>query len=289
MISLSAIWGSSFLFIKLSIDTIPPSLLTFYRLLIASFFLMFFCQRNTFKKMFSKNTGLLIGIAIFGNVLPFNLISLSEVYVDSIVASTLIGTMPFFTILISFILFKANELDLFSIFGLLVGFFGMIVFINPSNFSILSTTINFSLLIIFSSFCYGLSANLVKKIKDNTPLEIATFSTILATIFSFPVLASHLFFSGNSEIYQLQNISLESFLSASVLGVVCTGLAILIFFNLIKIRTAVFASQSNYLIPCFGSIWGFLFLGESLSQNMFYGLLLIVLGGWMVNRSMINK
>ena len=44
--------------------------------------------------MFSKNTGLLIGIAVFGNVLPFNLISLSEIYVDSIVASTLIGTMP---------------------------------------------------------------------------------------------------------------------------------------------------------------------------------------------------
>ena len=110
----------------------------------------------------------------------------------------------------------------------------MIVFINPSNLSILSTTISFSCLIIFSSFCYGLSANLVKKINNNTPLEIATFSTVLATILSFPVLVSHFFFSGNSEIFHLQNISLESFLSASILGVVCTGLAILIFFNLIK-------------------------------------------------------
>ena len=250
---------------------------------------MFFCQRNAFKKMFSKNISLLIGIAIFGNVLPFNLISLSEIYVDSIVASTLIGTMPLFTLLISFLLFKGNELNLFSFFGLSVGFFGMVTFINPSNLSIQSTTISFSSLIIFSSFCYGLSANLVKKIKNNTPLEIATFSTVWATILSFPVFVSHLFFSRNSEIYHLQNISLESFLSASVLGVVCTGLAILIFFNLIKTRTAVFASQSNYLIPCFGSIWGFLFLGESLSQNMFYGLLLIVLGGWMINRSMTNK
>ena len=239
--------------------------------------------------MFSKNTGLLVGIAVFGNVLPFNLISLSEVYVDSIVASTLIGTMPLFTLLISFLLFKGNELNLLSILGLIVGFFGMVIFINPSSLSILSTTISFSCLIIFSSFCYGLSANLVKKIKDNTPLEIATFSTVLATMLSFPVFVSHLFFSSNSEIYHLQNISLESFISANVLGVVCTGLAILIFFSLIKIRTAVFASQSNYLIPCFGSIWGFLFLGENLSQNMLYGLLLIVLGGWMVNRSMIKK
>ena len=73
------------------------------------------------------------------------------------------------------------------------------------------------------------------------------------------------------------------------MGIVCTGFAILIFFNLIKIKSAVFASQSNFLIPCFGSLWGYIFLDENLTENMIYGLLLIVIGGWVTNRSMFVK
>ncbi len=289
MILLSAIWGSSFLFIKLCIVTIPPSLLTFYRLLIATIFLCFFCKKGFIKKIYSKNKFFLFGIAIFGNVLPFNLISLSEIYVDSVVASTLIGTMPLFTLLISYSLFKNKELSILSIIGLSLGFFGMIVFITPSGFSLISISIKFSLLIVFSSFCYGLSANFVKKIQDNSPLEIATFTSFLATLFSLPVLVLNLHFSNTSISNLIRNIPFESLFFATVLGVICTGFAIVIFFNLIKIKTAVFASQSNYLIPCFGSVWGYLFLGENLSQNMFYGLIFIVVGGWLVNKSMINS
>ena len=239
--------------------------------------------------MYSKNKFFLFGIAIFGNVLPFNLISLSEIYVDSVVASTLIGTMPLFTLLISYSLFKNKELSILSIIGLSLGFFGMIVFITPSGFSLISISIKFSLLIVFSSFCYGLSANFVKKIQDNSPLEIATFTSFLATLFSLPVLVLNLHFSNTSISNLIRNIPFESLFFATVLGVICTGFAIVIFFNLIKIKTAVFASQSNYLIPCFGSVWGYLFLGENLSQNMFYGLIFIVVGGWLVNKSMINS
>lgn len=235
------------------------------------------------------NKNLLICIAIFGNVLPFNLISLSEIHVDSIVASTLIGTMPLFTFLISYFFFKSNSLNLLSCLGLLLGFLGMIVFINPSTFSMKSDTINFSLLIILSSFFYGLSANMVKKIKNHSPFEIAAFSTLLATIFSFPIFIIDFYSSVNITNSFLENITMTSFLSATILGIVCTGLAILVFFKLIQVKSAVFASQSNYLIPCFGSLWGFLFLDEKLSHNMFYGLFLIVMGGWMVNRSMISK
>ena len=57
------------------------------------------------------------------------------------------------------------------------------------------------------------------------------------------------------------------------------------FFNLIKIKDAIFASQSNFLIPCFGTLWSFIFLDEILSHHMIYGLLLIVIGGWLVNSS----
>ena len=285
---LSAIWGSSFIFIKLSIISIPPSLLTFYRLFIASIFLFLFCKSQIPKFFISKNKFLLLAIAIFGNVIPFNLISLSEIYVDSNVASTLIGTMPLFTILISLTLFKNQKFNFLSFFGIIIGFFGMIVFINPSKLSTSSLVLNFSFLIILSAFFYGLSANLVKIIKDQSPLEIAFISTCLAAIFSLPICLSNVYLSEQTLLSILKNISMISFISATILGVMCTGVAIIIFFNLIKIRDAVFASQSNFLIPCFGSLWAFIFLEESLSNHMIFGLAFIVLGGWMVNRSKNN-
>ena len=105
---MSAVWGSSFIFIKLSVETIQPVLLTFYRLVVASIFLFFFCEVKKIKFLFLNNKKDLFIIALFGNVIPFNLISWSELYVDSLVASTLIGTMPLFTFLISLFFFKES-------------------------------------------------------------------------------------------------------------------------------------------------------------------------------------
>ena len=244
-----------------------------------------FCKKEIVKFKFNKNKILLVSIAIFGNVLPFNLISFSEIYVNSNVASTLIGTMPLFTFIISLLILKNEKLNLFSFFGILIGFLGMLTFIGSFGLSIKSLELKFSSLIILSALFYGFSANLVKIINHQSPLEIAFISTGFATFFSIPIFVSNLYISELDWLLVISNISMVSFISATMLGVLCTGFAILIFFNLIKMKNAVFASQSNFLIPCFGSLWAFIFLGEKLSENMLYGLLFIVVGGWMVNKS----
>ena len=141
MILLSAIWGSSFLFIKLSVQTINPTVLTFYRLLIASLFLFFF--KTNILKTFKKNIKWIVLIAILGNLLPFNLISWSELYVDSVVASSLIGTMPIFTFIISLMIFKETEPNLLQALGLIIGFGGMIIFIGLDFDSISSNSFFF--------------------------------------------------------------------------------------------------------------------------------------------------
>ena len=72
--------------------------------------------------------------------------------------------------------------------------------------------------------------------------------------------------------------------SASILGILCTGLAITVFFKLIEIENAVFASQSNYLIPYFGFLWSYIFMDEKLTVNLFIGLTMIVYGAFLVNK-----
>ena len=287
LIILSAIWGSSFIFIKISVETIPPSILTFYRLFIASLFLVIFCIIKKKTNFFSSNLFDLFVIAIFGNVLPFNLISWTEIYVDSFVASTLIGTMPLFTFLIAFFFKKNGSFNFITLVGIIIGFSGMIVFISPDK-NVIENILNtsFSFLILLSAIFYAISANWVKKTGTQSAIEVATGSTILATIISLPVSILLLKFSNNEFHSMIESISIKSFISASILGAVCTGLAVSIFFSIIKIHSAVFASQSNYLIPCFGFFWSYLFLNEELTTNLFLGLILIVLGGFLVNKKM---
>jgi len=245
--------------------------------------LLFFCNLIKIKKLFKNNKKDLIIIALFGNVLPFNLISWSQLYVDSLVASTLIGTMPLFTLLMSLYFFK-KKFKIQTINGLALGFIGMIIFLKPSHQSIVDNNLFFSLLIIFSSILYAFSANWVKTVKENSSFELACCSIGMAAFFSIP-LSIFLFLTGGNEVSMLlSNITLKSFVSASILGILCTGLAISIFFKLIESRSAVFASQSNYLIPCFGFLWSYIFLEEAFTLNLIIGFLLIVSGGFLVNR-----
>jgi drug/metabolite transporter (DMT)-like permease len=284
LILLSAIWGSSFIFIKLSVETIDSKLLTFYRLAIASLALVIFCNKKNIYNCLKKNKLQIFIIAFLGNVIPFNLISFSEIYVDSVIASTLIGTMPMFTFLFSIYIFKKIQFTYLKFIGLLIGFLGMGVFIGPSNFQVGQDKTIFYFLITLSSICYAFSANVVKRVRDSSPSDVAITSTVLAAIICLIHVSLEVIFLESFNLNNLSAISVKSFVSATILGLVCTAFAIFIFFSLINKESAVFASQSNYLIPCFGSLWGILFLNEIITSNMFIGLLLIVFSGRLVNK-----
>jgi drug/metabolite transporter (DMT)-like permease len=282
LILLSGIWGSSFLFIKISIETIHPTLLTFSRLLIASFFLVIYLKLIKKQKLFVKGPmNKIVIIALLGNVIPFNLISWSETKIDSVIAATLIGTMPFFTFLIAHILNYGEQLNKKISLGLFFGFIGMVivVFFNKEEHSEISD-INFfsSCLVISAAIFYAYSANCVKKINHMNPLQVATMSTIFATMISLPIFIVSINFSYSSMGYEFYNISLTSFLACVFLGIICTGFAGVVFFSLIKKQSAGFASQSNFFIPCFGLFWSYLFLNETINHSLILGLILIVFG-----------
>ena len=282
---LSAIWGSSFLFIKLSVETIPPYFLTFFRLLIASIILSIFFKLYTNHLIFQKkNLWKMFFIALVGNFIPFNLISWSELYVESVVASTLIGTMPLFTCIIAHFSKTGEKTNLFVFFGLFLGLFGIISLFDFPSKNFLSNNNFMNLIILFSAFCYALSANCVKSVGDLSSLQVATSSTIYATILSCISLPIILCNHDNSLSELITSISLKSLFASLMLGILCTATAIIIFFYLIKKKGAVFASQSNFLIPCFGILWSYLFLDEDISKQIMLGLIVILFGLYFVHK-----
>ncbi|MBD22541.1 MAG: hypothetical protein CL572_02610 [Alphaproteobacteria bacterium] len=198
-------------------------------------------------------------------------------------ASTLIGTMPLFTFLISLFFFKENFKKVKVLSGLSIGFFGMYIFMNPQDSISKNLNLFFSLLIILSSIFYAFSANWVKTLKNKSSLELAFSSIAVATIICFLMILVSFSIQSDSVNLSITKLTFSSIVSATILGVLCTGLAIWVFFKLIEKESAIFASQSNYLIPCFGFLWSFIFLDERLTLNLFIGLIFIVLGAFLVN------
>lgn len=282
LILLSAIWGSSFLFIKISIETIPASLLTFIRLFVASVFLIVYLKLKTNHNLLDfRNLKEIFIISVLGNIVPFNLIGWSEKYVDSVIAAALIGTMPLFTFVIAHFHKSGEKLNLKIIFGLAIGFCGMCIIINNNfyedkqRYDLIDVS---NVLIILAAICYALSANLIKKIKNISPIQISTSSCIVATFLSLPVFFIFNFNSNEDVKDILIGISRESILSSIILGILCNAVAATIFFKLIQKQSAGFASQSNFFIPCFGLLWSFLFLNEDLNNTLFFSVFLIIIG-----------
>ena len=191
--------------------------------------------------------------------------------------------MPLFTFIISLFFFKETFKQVKVLTGLLIGFFGMYVFMDPQDSISKNLNLFFSLLIILSSIFYAFSANWVKTLKNKSSLELAFSSIAVATVICLIMILVSISIQDNSINLSITKLTFKSIVSATILGVLCTGLAIWVFFKLIEKENAVFASQSNYLIPCFGFLWSFIFLGERLTLNLFMGLILIVLGAYLVN------
>lgn len=289
LLFLSAIWGSSFLFIKLSVISIEPHILTFLRLLVASIILSIFLKFTSNETIFNKDSiKKLFFIAIVGNLIPFNLISWGELYVDSVVASTLIGTMPLFTCLVSHFSKDGERANNMVFGGLFIGFIGILLLfeINPLDFFKKENLVN--LLILFSALCYAFSANCVKGIAKMSSLKVATSSTIYATFLSLITLPFINFSYHQTFLVNLSSITTKSLLACMFLGVFCTAFAIIIFFYLIKKNSAVFASQSNFFIPCFGLIWSYLFLSEKITSSLVFSLILIVCSLLIVHKGRQN-
>lgn len=159
----------------------------------------------------------------------------------------------------------------------------MYIFIDPQESIHKDLNLYFSLLIILSSIMYAFSATWVKTLKNKSSLELAFSSIAVASFISFLLIIVSIMIQNDFTNLSINEVKFGSIISATILGVLCTGLAIWVFFKLIEKENAVFASQSNYLIPCFGFLWSFLFLDERLSFNLFIGLVLIVLGAFIVN------
>ena len=272
LIFLAAIWGSAFMFIKVATPDMGPSFLVTSRLLLAGLIFTPFLLQKKYRKYFRPQFRGIMILAVTNNALPFVLFSYASLGANSNMLAILNGSTAFITMLIAY--FWLNEkISLTQVVGLLLGFLGILVLVNPAN---ASTTLTSSLACLFAASCYSFSSNYIQKYaKDANKFALVGWSLLFGGLVIAPI-----GFMNMPDHFPNDN----SILAVLWLGIISTGLANLGYVRLIEKIGAVRTSTVTYLIPAFGILWGALFLNEVITLFVIAGFIFIMLGTYFATK-----
>jgi drug/metabolite transporter (DMT)-like permease len=287
---LALIWGSSFLFIRIGVEQLPPFQLVFIRTSIAAIGLNSVVYlRGKRLPTDWRSIGDLLFLGGVNTVVPFALITWGETRIESGLASVLQGTAALFTLVIAHFTFADERISFRKLAGLLIGFLGVVVLASRSTGNeIARTDSTLHLLgqvaVIVASFCYALGGTYGRKVMQNRlqPMVVAAGAMTVAAIISGIIAYLSPALGGPSPVgfSQLEPSVLGATLA---LGLVNTFGAYLLFYPLLAALGAARTSMVTYIIPVVGLVLGTIFLGEQVDLGLIIGAIMIVGGIGIVN------
>lgn len=284
LVLLAAMWGPSFLFIKVAVEQIPPLTLVLGRVAIGAAFLIIVLRLSGRSlpndRVLWRHFAIL---AVLHNALPWTLLSWGEQYIDSSLASILNGTTPLFTIILAHYLVQGDRLTTSKVLGVFLGFAGLFLLILPSLEGGVQASTWGIVAVTAASASYGVAIIYSRNhLRGLPPLVAPTSQLLLATAFMFPL--AMLF----NKPWLLPPPSGPAVASMVALGVLGTGLAFIVYYRLLETADPSYISMVTYVIPIFGVILGVVVLGEQLTWYALAGFALILLGVMIVNGLFAN-
>jgi drug/metabolite transporter (DMT)-like permease len=287
---LALIWGSSYLFIRIGVEQLPPFQLVFIRTGIAAIGLNSMVYlRGKRMPLDWKSAGDLLFLGIVNTVIPFALITWGETRIESGLASVLQGTAALFTLVLAHFTFVDERISWRKLAGLLIGFLGVVVLASRSvgdEISRTSWTVHLlgQLAIVVASFCYALGGTYGRKVMQNRlePIVVAAGAMTVAAITS-GIIAYVSPILGGPPAISLGQLGPRVLGATLALGLVNTFGAYLIFYPLVAVLGAARTSMVTYIIPVVGLVLGTIFLGEQVDLRLTIGAIMIVGGIGIVN------
>jgi len=272
LILLSTLWGASYTFIRVGVETIPPVTLIAARTLIAGLLLIGWMSVSgvamprswaIWKRLFVQ--------AFFNSVIPFTLIAWAEQYVEAGVATILNSTAPVFVFFVTWFLTKHESVTTRKLVGVIAGLLGICMIIGFSALNGLGDQVLPQLAIVAATICYAGAAIYGRSFQGLSPLVPAAGSLIAGAIVLIPI--SLIF----DRPWALQP-SFNSTAALLLLSVFSTAIAFVIYFRLVQTLGSVGTTSQAYLRVPIGVAIGAILLGESLSPTIWMGLGCVVIG-----------
>ncbi|GGL57289.1 DMT family transporter [Sporolactobacillus putidus] len=265
---LGAIWGGSFLFMRVASPVLGPFLLIELRVLIAGLVLLFYArwirQMPDFKGKWKKY----VILGAINAAIPFTLIATSELYLTASVSSILNATTPLFAVIVARIWLK-EELMIKKIISIILGIFGVSILAGWGHMgqsAMVFLSVLFSLL---ASLCYAIGGVYAKRSLSGEPsLTLAIGQQLAAGLVLIP------FSLPNTNRFILMNPGIV--FSVLSLAILCTAIGYLLYFYLIRNVGPTKTLSVTLLVSMYGVLWGTLFLNEKISIGELAGMIMIL-------------
>lgn len=281
-LGLALTWGSSFILMKKGLNTFSYTQIGYIRIATAWLFTLAIAAPK-FKNFKRKHLWALIGVGFFGNGIPYMLFPLAIKHLDSSLVGILNSMVPLFTLVIGLIWFKIT-VKWKSILGIFLGFAGALWLLVP-EMQVDISNLGYGAYPIVATICYGISINIIQS-------RLSNLSSMGITLMSLtvvgPLCMLGLFSTDFLQRMQTDEQAWLNFSFIAILGVVGSSLAIYVFNVLIKNTSSLFAASVTYAIPLVALLWG-LADGEKVGVHHLTGMLLILIGVWLVNRRKRNR
>ena len=270
LLTLAVLWGSSFTFIKVSLEGLTPGQVVLFRLALGALLLLGFAAlRGARLPAGGRTWGLIAVAAVLGNVTPFLLLSYGERTATAGVAGALVGATPLLTLGLAAAVIPQERLGAEAVIGLAVGFGGVLLVVAPWR--------DFDTGVLGGLACLGAAvsyaAGFVFVRKHLSPLGIPALSlaaaqTVAATVVQGPLTP---LLGWDAPDFTARVIG-----ALLALGLLGTGLAYILYFRLIADLGAARASSVNYVVPVVAVVLGVLVLGEPVTWHLVAGGVLVL-------------
>ena len=270
----SAIWGSSFLMIKYSLDELNPSDIALYRILIGALFVNIFVR--TKEKIDKADHIKFVIVSFFWMALPFYMFGIAEQTITSSLAGLINGSTPIFVAFIAVVFYRLRITNL-QIIYIFSGFVGVGLITLSGGINELSFNIG-SIFALIASISYGIAVNivepLIKKYESYIVLKIVMRYASLLSLILYGFTAS----------FKLPTLQV-SLIPMLILGIGGTGIAFLTYYKLLDNVGRISSSFIVYMIPIFSIFFGYQFLNEITYAIQFVGIGVILISAFLYSRT----
>lgn len=276
IVTLSILWGGSFLFVEIGLEALPPLTLVWCRVAIAALVLGLALPLLGLSVPGLRHWPALMGMAVLNNIAPFSLIAVAQGDITGALASILNATTPLFTLIVAHMLTADERITRGKAFGLGLGFGGVVVMLAGRD---MGGDLIAKLCSLAAALSYGFAGVYGRRFRRMglAPLSTAFGQVAASTVLLAPVVLATV------APWDMDWPGARVVLSVVALAVLSTAFAYAIFFNLLARVGPTRLSVVTFLIPISATVLGVTFLGEHLQMQHLAGFALICVGLVMID------
>jgi len=273
LLTLSAFWGASYLFIKVGLDDgMSPWAVVSARTALAALVLVPLALHRDVLRSLRGRVGPVVVLSFVQVAAPLSLIALGEEHISSSLAGILVASAPIFTFLLAFALTGEQRANAAGMVGVAIGIVGVAMLLGVDAGGGSDALLG-GLMVVTAAFGYAVAAWYLKRnLAGVEPVATVAGTQLVAALVLLPLGLTHV---------PSETLGIDAIASILTLGVVCTGFAFVIFHSLVASDGPGRASLVGYIAPVFSITYGVVLLDESFTALTAAGLVLILGGSWL--------